>query len=84
MGRARAGPDGLPDDTVRAFVDDARHLAVVVRDGLPRLGDLRGPDAVHLACHLGTDTVSPAGLGARICGPRLSSGAAALTPWRGP
>ena len=35
------------------------HLSDVVRFDLPRLGDLRGLDAVHLQCHLGTDTLFP-------------------------
>ena len=37
----------------------------VVRYDLPRLGRLDGLDVVHLQCHLGTDTVSLARLGAR-------------------
>ena len=38
----------------------------------PRLGDIAGLDAVHLQCHIGTDTVSLARLGARITGLDLS------------
>jgi SAM-dependent methyltransferase len=55
------GPGGYD---VGAF-DDPRHLSSVVRYDLPRLGHLDGLDVVHLQCHLGTDTVSLARLGAR-------------------
>ncbi len=33
-----------------------------------RLGDIAGLDAVHLQCHIGTDTVSLARLGAKLTG----------------
>ncbi|MDP2289719.1 MAG: class I SAM-dependent methyltransferase [Actinomycetota bacterium] len=51
-----------------SFTDDPTHLSQVVKFDLPRLGpvaDLRG---VHLQCHIGTDTVSLARLGARMTG----------------
>jgi SAM-dependent methyltransferase len=48
-----------------ATFDDPQHLSRVVRYDLPRLGRLDGLDVVHLQCHLGTDTVSLARLGAR-------------------
>jgi SAM-dependent methyltransferase len=54
------GPDGYDLD---AF-DDPSHLSRVVRYDLPRLGQLDGLDVVHLQCHIGTDTVSLARLGA--------------------
>ena len=44
---------------------DPSHLSNVVRFDLPRLGDVRGLDIVHLQCHIGSDTVSLARLGAR-------------------
>ncbi len=47
------------------FAEDPEHLSDVVRFDLPRLGDVRGLDGVHLQCHIGTDTVSLARLGAR-------------------
>jgi SAM-dependent methyltransferase len=50
------------------YVDDPAHLSDVVRFDLPRLGDVRGLDVVHLQCHLGTDTLSLARLGARVTG----------------
>jgi SAM-dependent methyltransferase len=55
------GPGGYHLD---AF-DDPDHLSAVVRYDRPRLGRLDGQDVVHLQCHLGTDTVSLARLGAR-------------------
>ncbi|WP_129336587.1 class I SAM-dependent methyltransferase [Cellulomonas endophytica] len=51
---------------------DPAHLSSVVRFDLPRLGDLTGLDVVHLQCHLGTDTLSLARLGARAVGVDLS------------
>ena len=38
----------------------------MVRYDLPRLGRLDGLDVVHLQCHIGTDTVSLARLGAAL------------------
>lgn len=55
------GPGGYD---LAAF-DDPDHLSHVVRYDLPRLGRLDALDVVHLQCHLGTDTVSLARLGAR-------------------
>ena len=43
-----------------------------MRFDLPRLGDIDGLDVVHLQCHLGTDTLSLARLGARVTGVDLS------------
>ncbi|WP_163747331.1 class I SAM-dependent methyltransferase [Mycolicibacterium helvum] len=55
------GPDGY--DLAR--FDDPQLLSGVVAYDLPRLGRLDGLDVVHLQCHIGTDTVSLARLGAR-------------------
>ncbi|ADG75109.1 Methyltransferase type 12 [Cellulomonas flavigena DSM 20109] len=52
-------------------------LSGVVRFDLPRLGDVAGLDVVHLQCHLGTDTLSLARLGARVTGLDLSGDAVA-------
>jgi SAM-dependent methyltransferase len=66
------GPDGYD---LAAF-DDPAYLSPVVRYDLPRLGRLDGRDAVHLQCHIGTDTVSLARLGARsVTGLDFSAGA---------
>jgi SAM-dependent methyltransferase len=47
------------------FRADPAHLSDVVRFDLPRLGDVEGLDVVHLQCHIGSDTLSLARLGAR-------------------
>jgi len=49
----------------------------VVAFDRPRLGDLAGLDVVHLQCHIGTDTVSLARLGARVTGLDFSPSAIA-------
>lgn len=59
---------GLP-----RFVEDPDFLSDVVRFDLPRLGDIRGLRGVHLQCHIGTDTISLARLGAHMTGLDLSS-----------
>jgi 2-polyprenyl-3-methyl-5-hydroxy-6-metoxy-1,4-benzoquinol methylase len=53
---------------LEAFRADPAHLSDVVRFDLPRLGDITGLDVVHLQCHIGTDTLSLARLGARVTG----------------
>ena len=55
------GPDGY--DLAR--FDDPQQLSSVVRYDLPRLGRIDGLDVVQLQCHISTDTVSLARLGAR-------------------
>jgi SAM-dependent methyltransferase len=61
-----------PDYDVQAFLDDPTHLSGVVRFDLARIGDVAGLDGVHLQCHIGTDTLSLARLGARMTGLDLS------------
>ena len=58
------------------FVDDPAYLSHVVAFDLPRLGDISGLRGVHLQCHIGTDTLSLARLGAVMTG--LDFSAAAL------
>jgi SAM-dependent methyltransferase len=53
---------------VERYREDPHHLSDVVRFDLPRLGEVAGLDAVHLQCHIGTDTLSLARLGARMTG----------------
>jgi len=53
---------------VQRYVDDRALLSDVVRFDRERLGDLRGLRTVHLQCHIGTDTLSLARLGARVTG----------------
>ncbi len=57
-----------PDYAVEAFISDPTHLSDVVRFDLPRLGDVTGLRGIHLQCHIGTDTLSLARLGARMTG----------------
>src|SRR3954468_24151055 len=57
-----------PDYGVARFVADPAYLSEVVRFDLPRLGDIGGLRGVHLQCHIGTDTLSLARLGARMTG----------------
>ncbi|WP_194788455.1 class I SAM-dependent methyltransferase [Pseudomonas sp. UFMG81] len=68
------------DYEVETFVANPEHLSEVVRFDLPRLGNIRGLRAVHLQCHIGTDTVSLARLGADVCG--LDFSAASLAEAR--
>ncbi len=51
-----------------SFVEDPTFLSEVVRFDLPRLGDVTGLRGVHLQCHIGTDTLSLARLGAQMTG----------------
>lgn len=57
-----------PDYRVAQFLNDPEFLSPVVRFDLPRLGDVSGLRGVHLQCHIGTDTVSLARLGATMSG----------------
>jgi len=57
-----------PDYAVASFRDDPQHLSDVVRFDLPLLGDVSGLRGVHLQCHIGTDTISLARLGASMTG----------------
>jgi SAM-dependent methyltransferase len=57
-----------PEYAVREFVEDRRRLSSVVEFDRPLLGDLTGVRGVHLQCHIGTDTLSLARLGARMSG----------------
>ena len=68
------------DYAVERFVSEPAHLSSVVRFDLPRLGDVSGQRGLHLQCHIGTDTVSLARLGARMTG--LDFSPSALTEAR--
>ena len=57
-----------PDYGLDAFRADPDHLSGVVRFDRPLLGDVAGRRGVHLQCHIGTDTISLARLGARMTG----------------
>ncbi len=60
---------------VQRYIDDPAALSDVVRFDRPRLGDITGRRGVHLQCHIGTDTISLARLGARMTGLDFSSAA---------
>lgn len=60
------------------YLDDPGALSDVVRFDLPRLGDITGLDVVHLQCHIGTDTLSLARLGAQVTGVDLSGTSLAI------
>ncbi len=70
-----------PDYALQSFRDDPGFISGVVRFDLPRLGDVAGVRCVHLQCHIGTDTVSLARLGATMTG--LDFSAPALEVARG-
>jgi SAM-dependent methyltransferase len=64
------------DYEITRFRADPTHLSRVVRFDLPLLGSIEGQRGLHLQCHIGTDTLSLARLGARMTG--LDFSAAAL------
>jgi SAM-dependent methyltransferase len=66
-----------PDYGVERFVADPAFLSDVVTFDLPRLGSVDGLRGVHLQCHIGTDTLSLARLGARMSGLDFSAPALA-------
>jgi SAM-dependent methyltransferase len=55
------------------YVSDPGLLSDVVRFDRDRLGDVTGLRTAHLQCHIGTDTLSLARLGARVTGLDFSS-----------
>ncbi|MEQ3551881.1 class I SAM-dependent methyltransferase [Pseudonocardia nematodicida] len=57
-----------PDYRVAELLADPAALSDVVRFDRDRLGDVTGLRAVHLQCHIGTDTLSLHRLGARVTG----------------
>jgi SAM-dependent methyltransferase len=58
-----------PDYGLDRFRSDPDYLSDVVAFDLPRLGSIEGLRVLHLQCHIGTDTVSLARLGAwRVTG----------------
>jgi SAM-dependent methyltransferase len=65
------------DYAMQRFLDDPAFLSDVVRYDLPLLGDVSGLNGVHLQCHIGTDTISLARLGASMTGLDFSGPAVA-------
>ena len=68
------------DYAIEQLVRDRDRLSDTVRFDLPLLGDIDGLDVIHLQCHIGTDTLSLARLGAQVCG--LDYSAASLAEAR--
>jgi SAM-dependent methyltransferase len=62
-----------PEYRVDRFIEDPSYLSAVVRFDLPRLGQIAGLRGVHLQCHIGTDTISLARLGASMTGVDFSA-----------
>jgi SAM-dependent methyltransferase len=58
---------------LQRYINDPALLSDIVRFDLPLLGDIDGLRAVHLQCHIGTDTISLARLGAQVTGLDFSS-----------
>ena len=56
------------DYAVQRFKAEPDYLSGVVQFDRPLLGDIAGLRGVHLQCHIGTDTVSLARLGASMTG----------------
>jgi SAM-dependent methyltransferase len=59
---------GSPDYAVARFREDPSFISDVVAFDVPLLGDIAGQQGVHLQCHIGTDTISLARLGAHMTG----------------
>ena len=66
-----------PEYSVERFYSDPGFLSGVVRFDVPLLGPVAGQRGVHLQCHIGTDTVSLARLGASMTGVDFSGPAIA-------
>ena len=66
-----------PDYKLAEYRADSNFIGDVVTFDRPRLGDISGLRGVHLQCHIGTDTVSLARLGARMSGLDFSGPAVA-------
>jgi SAM-dependent methyltransferase len=64
---AHAARNGL-GYRVQRYLEDPGFLSEVVRFDRDRLGDITSLRTVHLQCHIGTDTLSLARLGARVTG----------------
>lgn len=60
------------DYDIERYTADPAALSDVVAFDRPRLGDVAGLRAVHLQCHIGTDTLSLQRLGAEVVGLDLS------------
>lgn len=70
--RAQLHVDSADGYGVPELVADPAALSNVVRFDRSRLGDIAGLQGIHLQCHIGTDTLSLARLGAHMTGIDLS------------
>ena len=70
-----------PDYSVERLAADPAFISDVIRFDQPLLGDVASLRGVHLQCHIGTDTISLARLGASMTG--LDFSPAALEQARG-
>ena len=70
-------PLHLAGYAIDALLARPEAVSGVVAFDRPRLGDIRGLETVHLQCHIGTDTISLARLGARVTGLDFSPSALA-------
>jgi SAM-dependent methyltransferase len=61
---------GSDEYGIQKFVDDPNHISDVVKFDLnnEEFGDVSGKSLLHLQCHIGTDTLSWARLGATVTG----------------
>jgi SAM-dependent methyltransferase len=57
-------PIHLKGYRIQEFLENPEYISDVVRFDLPRLPEIRGLEGIHLQCHIGTDTLSLARLGA--------------------
>ena len=57
---------------IRRFIDDPEFVGEVVRFDAANLGDVDGKRLLHLQCHIGTDTIGWARLGAEVTGIDIS------------
>lgn len=64
--------------SIERFRADPSYISNAVRFDLPRLGSVAGLHGIHLQCHIGTDTVSLARLGASMTGLDFSAPALAV------
>jgi SAM-dependent methyltransferase len=53
---------------LQGYVADPNKISRIVQFDMPDLGDVAGKTLLHLQCHIGTDTLSLARLGANVTG----------------